>query len=947
MLATGALVASILAVGAGPTAAQPASTLEAATPDHNPEFGAHWSACVGAAGTHDQMFDDVNDDNVHAGDINCIAYYGITVGIGDGTYAPDDHVTAFQMRLFVQRAADLMGADDEAVLGGVMLSDTVTRLEMAKLMFGLVDDIDGGVRIGSDGQIQFRNENNQWVVVNDYFDDVKNLAPIADSQLVGAIYELGITRGTRGDGTRVSTPDSRFEPSAPVTRAQMASFIARTLDHSNLRPEGLTIQRNNRQDTLVSLRDADFEPIEDARVDVFSSLYPGDAFDADGECVGRFVKDETPSHDVCAIDIGDQLTDDEGNVEFQLASDTDPITAGGCTVGGQDITLRFDSAPGSTARTHWAWTGDDGDKVDADTTRAELEQVSRPVGADAPDYLRITGGLPTNSELAAMGETVTFEAQLYDQVGDAPNADKDVAVGPDRSRNPYHLTITYQFVGASDTTPHTAEAEQTTGQTWTISDKLPGDWDFLNVLPSGTPSVRASSDTAQAFRTSFDSLVWPNPDGRFEINLDNIDTDAANNNDDVLVRFTLRPFRPGNDRIDANLVHTIVADNVNHAAGVDSPRNPLASASGYALFSDDPADPSVVTGESSTYRIVSGNRTGNSVTVKVTDQYGDGMRNVEVSVKSDLDMVARATDEANYPEQVDVTVQENENGDGSTGDTRGVVDLVNPTTVRTSLTGATIEAAIAVYDGTASTQQFVDVTVGLRVNADDGTTITEVPTDDVIGTFRTRRNGEYRIGYSYTGTSAQTEEITPQSVQVTHLRATPTSATAATLALRQDDPATTDVETDRAIARAADVGDPVKVYFAKTGNNAESHTDAASASPTEAVPVLVRDVANQTIVVNESILEETDDVDNPMAYFYDEDDTFIIEGVGATFEMFEEALSATYKDDKIYAHMVEWENYSTSRPGRVNRTIWRLSLNCGVDPSTLQLHSTGNAWEDI
>ena len=50
------------------------------------------------------------------------------------------------MRLFVQRTADLMGADGEAVLADVELSDTVTRLEMARLMYGLVDDIDDDVR---------------------------------------------------------------------------------------------------------------------------------------------------------------------------------------------------------------------------------------------------------------------------------------------------------------------------------------------------------------------------------------------------------------------------------------------------------------------------------------------------------------------------------------------------------------------------------------------------------------------------------------------------------------------------------------------------------------------------------------------------------------------------------------------------------------------------------
>ena len=85
VLAVGALVASILAVGAGSIAAQPAATDTAASPDNNPEWGASWSACVGAAGSYDAMFSDVGDGVIDelADAINCIGYYGITVGMGE------------------------------------------------------------------------------------------------------------------------------------------------------------------------------------------------------------------------------------------------------------------------------------------------------------------------------------------------------------------------------------------------------------------------------------------------------------------------------------------------------------------------------------------------------------------------------------------------------------------------------------------------------------------------------------------------------------------------------------------------------------------------------------------------------------------------------------------------------------------------------------------------
>ena len=100
---------------------------------------------------------------------------------------------------------------------------------------------------------------------------------------------------------------------------------------------------------MVSLRDGDWGAIEDARIDVFSALYPDDAFDPDdGECEGNFVKDETPSHSTCAIDIGDQLTDDEGNVHVHAGERLRSHHCWRmCRRLHEPISLRFESAPGS------------------------------------------------------------------------------------------------------------------------------------------------------------------------------------------------------------------------------------------------------------------------------------------------------------------------------------------------------------------------------------------------------------------------------------------------------------------------------------------------------------------------------------------------------------------------------------------------------------------------
>jgi hypothetical protein len=244
------------------------------------------------------------------------------------------------------------------------------------------------------------------------------------------------------------------------------------------------------------------------------------------------------------------------------------------------------------------------------------------------------------------------------------------------------------------------------------------------------------------------------------------------------------------------------------------------------------------------------------------------------------------------------------------------------------------------------------------------------PLDSVSSSFRplqTRRDGTYRVGYSYIGTSAQTETIVPSVIRIERRgsngdpdRSTPlvtepllvSGQHASVLTYVIDriregdeidqseivaDPTTYNalsavlaVDDQLGMVQAEEVADnPVSIYWAKEGNSSQS--DTARGGDPEAVSIRVPDVANRAIVVNEPLLED-DDTDNPMVYYYDEDDNFSIEGVGVTFEMFEEALSKTWKDDGLYAYKVEWENYTTTRPGRISRTIWELGLSCSAPP---------------
>ena len=276
------MVASILAAGATPAAAT----------ERKPDQEATWKACLGPA-MADQGFTDVSMDSVHYGNINCLAYYGITTGRTDEEYAPGANVTRSQMALFLARAADAAGIDlgdaenqgftdvnrgdteradaiDRVVGAGIMFGDTqtsfdppsttvfaptdhVTRWEMAMFLFAfidlaldtvLIDELPNSIEGTPDGtghvELNSVDGGQTGNAPDDYFRDARRQTPGHVDDRISAVYELGITTGTNG----MIGEDGTFNPNGLVTRAQMASFIMRTMGHTNLRPAGLTVPKH-------------------------------------------------------------------------------------------------------------------------------------------------------------------------------------------------------------------------------------------------------------------------------------------------------------------------------------------------------------------------------------------------------------------------------------------------------------------------------------------------------------------------------------------------------------------------------------------------------------------------------------------------------------------------------------------------------------------------------
>ena len=283
--------------------------------------------------TMDMGFTDLDSTGANrVAAINTLAANDIMPGRTATTFDPGGTVTRADMALHLFRLLDL--ALDEVLID--MLPDSLE---------GNTDGV---------GKIAINATNGVGDRIDDYFGDARRTLPVHMDDIIGAIYELGVTAGTNGMVGEHGT----FEPANPVSRAQMATFIMSALGHTNLRPAGLTAQ-HTATETQVSVRDADFAPVVDERVEVFYSNFSDHAFDSSGECIDRFVEAYSPSFTECEIDRGDPRTDDFGNHEFPFGSQLSNMLSIVCTGttpnGGYTLTV---DAPSSIAQfVAWAWQG--------------------------------------------------------------------------------------------------------------------------------------------------------------------------------------------------------------------------------------------------------------------------------------------------------------------------------------------------------------------------------------------------------------------------------------------------------------------------------------------------------------------------------------------------------------------------------------------------------------
>ena len=179
----------------------------------------------------ENTFDDVHLDGVHTAAIECLFTWGITSGVDGTRYDPSGTVTRAQMATFLAnlmartdaplpegepgRFVDVAGfhaANIDALAASGIASgvtedrfepnDPVSRAQMATFLWQLLAARDLDLTAVPDGH---------------GFEDVAGVHAGA----IGALAAAGIAAGVTED---------RFEPARPVSRAQMASFLLRTVD---------------------------------------------------------------------------------------------------------------------------------------------------------------------------------------------------------------------------------------------------------------------------------------------------------------------------------------------------------------------------------------------------------------------------------------------------------------------------------------------------------------------------------------------------------------------------------------------------------------------------------------------------------------------------------------------------------------------------------------------
>ncbi len=442
--------------------------------DPKADYTASFDACMDVPSSG---FEDVSAGHANAGDIDCIAYYGITKGTSATTYSPLMSVNREHMALFLTRLAGLVGIEmasdpsdpgftdvgdlsDESQNAIAQLADLGITKGTSDTTYSPADPVKRGhmalfiqrlmnkMSPIADGSTPYGNipkdvkATDAKPVASPYTDLGRATKDAYDA--ITQLYELGVASGVSG---------TSFSPESNITRAAMAGFMAGVLDHSNARPAGLSIQADKVSDygaitdavIVVSYRSDDFAPVEGQAVDLFRGAGADRGLEDDGKCIttGGNAATVVEGGALCEQDANDATTDESGNFF---------ITDGMADAGGTNV--------------YYAWTGKSGDKFDADdvdektvSITAKLDTTALHVSSEISD-----NAATTDYDSDADGATENTALEDADTADDEPRVDLDVTKsvefivqlrdtnGEDVARADQSISVTVVMAGSTTST---------------------------------------------------------------------------------------------------------------------------------------------------------------------------------------------------------------------------------------------------------------------------------------------------------------------------------------------------------------------------------------------------------------------------------------------------------------------------------------------------------------
>ena len=278
---------------------------------------------------------DLSEESLAA--IDCMFHYGITRGTSANTYSPADEVIRWHMAIFLIRTSKVLGLilpdeplesfDDlesvsaEGKLAVAQLREMGITRGYSPTVFGPANNVERVHMAHFLTRLLRLTSVTLPTPGDDSYEDLQDLSADARAD-IGAMASLGIMEAI--------TP-VRFEPRAPVTREDMAVFLARILELAEVEPVHLELNLSSESllvggaaEATVRALKPDGRPYPGMLIDLFA-LYDGDFEDGCNLDMGaRLNGDDAGTSQNCRIDGSDPRTNSEGEVTVGLAHSPEP-----------------------------------------------------------------------------------------------------------------------------------------------------------------------------------------------------------------------------------------------------------------------------------------------------------------------------------------------------------------------------------------------------------------------------------------------------------------------------------------------------------------------------------------------------------------------------------------------------------------------------------------------